>query len=609
MKGISWVALAWLAAASTVALSQETVKHLGASAPSHAIVVGVPSESYDLLYSDAAYSAFRRHYRHRRPMIYASADDGMLHAFRGDFNAASERGLAQTWPLKWVRGRSADNASIGSNNEKSLGQQVWAYKPESVSSPLQKSASDRSTHAFYVGGSPVASDVQLWGAGQSADCQNATGHGDVDSQGHICGWGTVVVIPFRLRGATTAADSAGAENLHDAHMFNTVYVVLDVTDPGQPPTVVGEIVTGAQPIAATAFAVHRGRDGSRHFLLAVGSGSTDIDDDRLSVPIYDLQKLKNGLSTPVASFTADDVGSSSVAGEMVASDFDLNGSAESIYFGVASRPPSKSPSSDTHASGGGLWKIDLRRGRSDSSDPGDWHLRQIIDVDAAVTARPVLGVDTQRRPMIFFGTGRLSKDAEANTATTSDAPPAYLYGVVDKSLLVSIPDTCQRLPIDVSAMFDADAVTTKAEHAIEVAGLPGIDSIQQLRVHLITTGRDGCYAYLGWRKTLKDDGSSEGIFTEQRLIDGVLLTSMGTPSGVERLYGQDYVTGVPDPRFAPASGLAGPSVTSAADDGTKEMPNTPTPTVPCIPQGSPCLPLPSFQALDNGEISWRETNP
>jgi Tfp pilus tip-associated adhesin PilY1 len=85
-------------------------------------------------YLDAGYAAFKSAQSGRIPMVYAAANDGMLHAFHAEKTAAD--------PL------------LG-------GQEAWAVIPSAVLPNLYKLA-DRSyskLHQFYVDGSPVVGDV------------------------------------------------------------------------------------------------------------------------------------------------------------------------------------------------------------------------------------------------------------------------------------------------------------------------------------------------------------------------------------------------------------------------------------------------------------------
>jgi type IV pilus assembly protein PilY1 len=187
---------------------------------------------------------------------------------------------------------------------------------------------------------------------------------------------------------------------------------MDITDPEQPPVVLGEIVlgqnvTGNFALGSPAFSVHRESDGKRHFLLTFGSGPADdggpigTSNKPVSAPaggslsawVYDLAQVAAQNSTPVASLTTTSVDAkNSFAGDMVATDFDLNYSAEGVYFGVVTNPlpPTGTPPVN-HPYTGGLWKVNMNTGTSpnlDTSDPGSWRLTEVIN-----TGQPVHQAD------------------------------------------------------------------------------------------------------------------------------------------------------------------------------------------------------------------------
>ena len=78
-------------------------------------------------------------------------------------------------------------------------------------------------------------------------------------------------------------DSKASANLQTS---NPAYVIVDITDPEQVPTILGEITTASYTSttytkrdphdAQLVFvAVHREQDGNLHFLLTIGSGPGD----------------------------------------------------------------------------------------------------------------------------------------------------------------------------------------------------------------------------------------------------------------------------------------------------------------------------------------------
>ena len=70
---------------------------LGDSIYAQPIVVGAPTQRFDVIYGDNSYTAYFNQYRNRRQVAYVGANDGMLHAFnagyfhRGDDPATTAR--------------------------------------------------------------------------------------------------------------------------------------------------------------------------------------------------------------------------------------------------------------------------------------------------------------------------------------------------------------------------------------------------------------------------------------------------------------------------------------------------------------------------------------
>lgn len=517
---------------------------LGDIIDSSPMIVSTPAESYDTLYNSASYGSFRLNYSNRRQMIYVGGNDGMLHAFNGGFylpaqTAATVGGTtanASADPTDYRQLPAGLNLTSGDSgvplgNNWTLGQEVWAFIPQNLLPHLRWMADKNYTHMFYVDGSPVVSDVQLWGAGNSAACQSGqAAAADIDSAGHVCGWGTVMVVPFRLGGGYIQVDTVGSDGNASANLqtSNPAYVIVDITDPEQPPTVLGEITTasydattttytkGTFTTSAPSFVVHREQDGNLHFLLAIGSGpgdnggpipstnSTGVPNynlwcgtnqtagnkvvgapcnSNLGVWIYDLSQLVTGGTAPVASFTGP---ANSFAGDMVAADFNLNFSDEAVYFGLVTNPAASivgGTYTNTAPFGGALYKVDMNTGPAtlngvpstpDVSDPSTWLLRQIINTGQPVTVRPTLATDNTGRPMVYFGTGRSYTQNDNAGTTLPGTQQQYIYGVADVSLLTGLPANCQTLPIATSSLFNASTTTLSTSGTIAVGNGSGL---------------------------------------------------------------------------------------------------------------------------------------
>jgi type IV pilus assembly protein PilY1 len=663
---------------------------LGDIVDSSPMIVGTPAEAYDILYSDFSYAAFRANYGNRRQMIYVGANDGMLHAFNGGFYVPAQpaNGTAPaTDPtvyrqLPSALGLTSGDSGAPAGNNWTLGQEAWAFVPNNLLPHLRWLADKNYTHVFYVDGSPVVTDAQIFKTqavtGSSSTCQSgAPAAADIDAQGHVCGWGTVMVVPFRLGGGAISVDTVGAGKPTDTQASNSAYVLLDVTDPEKPPTVLGEITTGTFTTSEPSFAVHKSADGSLHFLLAIGSGPADnggIGDSaatggtndaadtkpvaapagkNLQVWVYDLADIQSeqGSSTPVTTPAPISGGpADSFAGDMIASDFNLNYSDEGIYFGVVTNPPPQPnpppnpPLPQTYS--GGLYKINMNTGVAatpDSSDAGSFTLERVIATDQPVTIRPTVATDSAGRPMVYFGTGRSYTPDDDSGSTQQGVQQQYIYGVSDNSLLTSMPAACQVMP-SVPTLFDASPVDVAADANNSITGLPStvgnVSTLSNLENLLLATSTDtdNCYDYSGWKLALAsgDSGTakapSERVVSSQTLLGGVLLTPSYVPPskamvdasgssdcdpipvpGTSNLYGLNYLTGTADPHLMSTFGMKGTNISRSIALGSGKA------SAPVLHSsggnvkaafglsgGTILKGIGTFNAAKNGEISWRE---
>jgi type IV pilus assembly protein PilY1 len=185
---------------------------LGDIVNSSPISVGRPSNGYDLAFGDDTYREFRQKYQNRRQMVYVGANDGMLHAFNGGFYNASNL----TYEL-----------SMAGETKHPLGAELWSYIPYNVLPHLQWLTMPNYPHVFYVDGAVKSFDVNIFPS-------DAT---------HPGGWGTILVVGLRFGGGEFRLDpehDADGDPSNDITLRSS-YVILDITDPEQPPKVLAEI--------------------------------------------------------------------------------------------------------------------------------------------------------------------------------------------------------------------------------------------------------------------------------------------------------------------------------------------------------------------------------
>jgi type IV pilus assembly protein PilY1 len=214
-------------------------------------------------------------------------------------------------------------------------------------------------HKYYVDLKPRVFDVQIF-------------ESTPDSLGHVDGWGTILVVGMRFGGARTLAqdiideisplaaqlpESGGTDN----RVFTSAYVVLDITDPENPPRLLGELTydpASSVDLAYTtmvpaAVPIKTADDGSDWYLV-LGSGPTDItgvSDQTAKAAVFPLSEFD--ALTPAAfripAPTTPPSYSSSVAGsfelsaspngfvsDAVTVDYDLDAlyQADVVYFGT-----------------------------------------------------------------------------------------------------------------------------------------------------------------------------------------------------------------------------------------------------------------------------------
>jgi len=650
---------------------------LGDIVNSSPIEVSVPAESFDLLYNDNSYLAFRTNYLHRRQMVYVGANDGMLHAFNAGFYTAAQPAsgtkaatlptLTRTLPL----GTTGSPVSTSGNNW-ALGQEAWAYVPSNLLAHLRWVADKSYTHVFYVDGSPVVSDVKIFGNATATGC--STGTPNVDAQGHVCGWGTIMVVPFRTGGGPISVNTLGCSGTGAASCPSTVqtsnssYVIMDITDPEQPPTVLGEIPSiaftadgkSSVPTFTTpspAIAIEKDSAGNLKFFLGFGTGPVDnggpgkLVQGSPTIPlnayIYDLSSMvANGTTEATYAKQFSNGPANSFAGDMVSSDYDLDNSAEGMYFGVVTNP-----SAVGNAFGGGLWKIDLRTSTGvESPLPSAWQgLLQIYNGGTPVTVRPTLARDPSGRDFIYFGSGRAFTDADDAATSLQGTQQQYIYGISDNSLLLGLNAACRTLAVGDSSLFVSTNVQVLSDGTLgsTTAGATTLSALTSA-LQAKSTTTPFCFTYSGWKLALTPgDGSasalvpSERVVNSQTLLGGILLTPTYVPptkadkdasnssdcnptsvSGTSYLYALNYITGTADSHaasFGSAAGSGGKAgevyKKTTIGKGKASAPSlhtTPgsgaTKVTACMQIGDKvvCKDVGTISPVNSHQISWRE---
>jgi type IV pilus assembly protein PilY1 len=196
-------------------------------------VVATPSDRYDAKFGDLSYQAYLVKYANRRQVIYAGANDGMLHAFNGGYYHPGDDPTTGTSasPITehgWFTRTPTDNSS-----GPQLGDELWGFIPHQLLPHLQWLTRTDYQHVYYVDLQPTIADVRIF--------PNDTDHPN--------GWGTILIGGMRMGGscrgaispaAATCVGGTGAPPMSitadfgsgvQTRKFYSAYFVLDITNP------------------------------------------------------------------------------------------------------------------------------------------------------------------------------------------------------------------------------------------------------------------------------------------------------------------------------------------------------------------------------------------
>ncbi len=332
---------------------------LGDIINSSPLAVGRPNSAYDLTFADDTYREFRQKYQQRRQMVYVGANDGMLHAFNAGFFDS------KTYKYE---------LSLNGETAHPLGAELWSYVPYNLLPHLQWLAAEDYPHVYYVDGSAKQYDVNIF----------------KDDAVHPNGWGTILVVGMRFGGGEFALDpdSDFDGDSADDIRLRSGFIVLDITDPESPPSVVAEIThpdlgfTTAEP-ALVKFREANPKTGTyeepvkNEWFLVFGSGpagGTDLDRQTA------LRRAESSKSAKLFAFDLKDKTlemidtgeTASFVGGIEAVDWARNYKTDAIYFGTiggtVDAPKGKLKRGLLSLSGGGL-NIDISDLMDQSSQP------------------------------------------------------------------------------------------------------------------------------------------------------------------------------------------------------------------------------------------------
>jgi type IV pilus assembly protein PilY1 len=384
---------------------------LGDIVHSSPAVVNPPNSRYDSLYGDETYDLFKTKYARRRQMIYVGGNDGMLHAFNGGvWDAANKTFRTRAFNT------STGNYDLGQAHE--LGAEMWAYVPMNLLPHLKWLKEPAYPHVYFVDGVPQTYDVNIF----------------PNDSVHPGGWGTILVVTMRLGGGEITVDLDG--DLTDETTMRSAVIVLDVTDPERPPTVITEIAnTGMGFTTNTPTLVKARKAGGtgsfaspsmNQWLLVFGSGPTNLTDvtssQTASVYAYDLVAKENVVVDSAAQVPVSDP--NGFYGDFLAVDWNSDYADDVLYAGTVKGAAFVEGVSDA---GGQLKRIVLDAEEANLGlSTGDAEMSDVLELmNQPIVAKPAVQKNTARNERwILFGTGRLFTAAD-NRSDSSQS----IYGV------------------------------------------------------------------------------------------------------------------------------------------------------------------------------------
>jgi type IV pilus assembly protein PilY1 len=483
-------------------------------------VVDTPAEAFDLLYGDANYGVFRKKYENRRRVVYVGANDGMLHAFNGGFYDVKNRQF------------SLQSPGGGTETSHPLGSELWAYVPMNLLPHLKWFAAADYPHVYYMDAKPRVFDAKIFDVGSGGVTGQSGG-----ATTHPGGWGTVLVAGMRLGGGEitvdTAADGLGASDSDsdnsDDRTLSSSYVILDITDPEQPPALIAELRTpnlGFTTVYPTAFALRETDDSPNGWYLVFGTGPNDLatvtSDHAAELYVYDLYNQQF-----VSDFGPGDVTleTNSFLGDPVSVDWGLSYRADAVYFGTVN--------GSAASPGGKLYRLKINPDNTTANDnPTNWVGPDVLlDLGKPVVATPTVSVDKQDQHWVFVGTGRFFSSADK-----SSTAPQALYAVKDPgSSSVALSD-----------LLNVTNATVFEDGTLEgtISGLTTPSTFHDLMDYIASSKK-------GWiLKLPSGTDPSARVVNQSVLLGQVLLTTAYTPNtdicraeGRSALYGLHFQTG------------------------------------------------------------------
>ena len=214
----------------------EITCRLGDVINSQPIISGAPFSSYDYLYGDASYGAYRNRYAKRRHLALVGANDGMLHAVNMGFPISLKDGY---------NGYTDERLDF-------IGREMWAFIPQSVLPHLQWLAQMDYAHSYYLDLTPTVVELKDPSKGEA--------------QGGP--WRTVIIGSLRFGGRAIEMSAKPPK-----YSYSEVFA-LDVTEPDKEPVLLWRFSHPQMGLIVARPTVVRNNQSGDGWKVLVASGPT-----------------------------------------------------------------------------------------------------------------------------------------------------------------------------------------------------------------------------------------------------------------------------------------------------------------------------------------------
>lgn len=521
---------------------------LGDIVYSSPVIVAAPAERYDQIYADASYRDFYNRYKNRETVVYAGANDGMLHAFTSWYYNRYSTEFTADLP-------QPDGSTITTTDP--IGSELWAYIPQSLLPHLKWLADPDYSHVHYVDLTAKVFDAKIL-----PDNTHYTDSGtDPD-------WGSFLLVGLNYGGKHiwSNGDYDGDGTDETRHFYPT-YTLIDVTEP-RSPRIVWER-TYSEPASPTESANNDTDLGltmnqpsivkvNDEWFAVFGSGPNDFSVESLRNGHVYVVNLATG--APYQNGANDWLFETNSPRAMMAEsssyDRNLNYSVDSIFIGE----------SFDNDSGVGLdWDGSMYKIRvpwscsvascsyygvngSYNSNPSSWVLSKVFNSSRPISAAPALSIDNKGNSWLYFGTGRYFTESDK---TSSDID--YFIGLKDpffnREKYGPLGDgtyylnTVSSKTIAEADLFDPNSFAISESGTVYdmPAGTPSTENFNSLVG--LANAKDG------WQRTL-ENVSGERMFNKPVIIGGIALNTSFAPAanictsgGTSYLYGLYYLSG------------------------------------------------------------------